>query len=134
MRRMSIMRITSFFTPALLISSASAQPVSPRVISLIPPDSLLIYSINLERYANSALQSFYPVDDESSGHCQHQLQRVIIAERSHGTGGTLAIFSGATVAPGCTRTDETSDADRTIVPNLTVLEAGTAITGDQDTV
>jgi hypothetical protein len=131
---MSIMRITAFVVPALLMSSAAAQPVSPRLISLIPPDSLLVLSINLERYANSALQSLYPVAGDNSDHCQRQLQRMIIAERAPSVGGRLTILMGASLAPGCTRAYETSDTDATITPSLTVLEAGTAITGDQDTV
>jgi hypothetical protein len=131
---MSIMRITAFVVPALLISSATAQPLSPRLASLIPPDSLLVYSINLERYANSALQSFYPVAGESSGHCLHQLHRMIIAERTPSAGGSLTIFIGPSLVPDCTRTHETSDTDPNITPSLIVLEGGTAISGDRATV
>lgn len=106
------MRITALLA-ALFISSLAAQPVGSRLARLIPPDSSFVYSINLERYADSALQALYPIEGEGSGLCLHQPQRITVAERA--SGERLAILSG------CLPSDQTK---------LTVLEAGTAIFGD----
>jgi hypothetical protein len=129
------MRIVAFAATGLLVPFASAQSVGPRLASVIPPDTALIYSIDLERYADSALQSFYPMAGESAGQCPGKLRQIIIAERTPSAGGgKLMILRGASLAPGCASVDATSDTAPVPAPKLTVLETGTAITGDQDTV
>jgi hypothetical protein len=131
----SIMRIVEFAATGLLVPFASAQSVSPKLASIIPPDTALIYSIDRERYADSALQSFYPMAEESAGQCPGKLRQIIFAERAPTAGGgKLMILRGANVAPGCASADETNDTVSVQAPKLIVLETGTAITGDQDTV
>jgi hypothetical protein len=104
------MRIVEFAATGLLVPFASAQSVSPKLASIIPPDTALIYSIDLERYADSALQSFYPMAEESAGQCTGKLRQIIIAERTPTTGGgKLIILRGVNVAPGCASADETND-------------------------
>jgi hypothetical protein len=125
---MSIMRIVEFAATGLLMHFASAQSVSPKLASVVPPDATLIYSVDLERYAESALQSFYPMAEESIGQCRGKSRQIIVAERTPTAGGgELMILRG--VAPGCAGADETSGAQ-----GLTMLETGTAIRGDQDAV
>src|SRR5580704_12335707 len=134
---MSIMRIVAFAATGLLVPFASAQSVGPRLPSVIPPDTALIYSIDLERYADSALQSFYPMAGGSAGQCPGKLRQIIIAERMPTAGGgKLTILRGANLAPACASTDETSDTVPVLGSNftVTVLETGTAIMGDQDVV
>jgi hypothetical protein len=132
---MSIMRIVAFTATGLLVPFALAQSVSPKLASIIPSDAALIYSIDLERYADYALQSLYPMAEESAGRCPRKLHQIIIAERTRAAGGgRLMILRGVDVAPGCASADETSDLVSAPAQKLTVLETGTAITGDQDTV
>jgi len=129
------MRIVAFVAAGLLVSFASAQSVSPRLASVIPPDTVLIYSINLERYADSALQLFYPMAGASVGYCPGKLRQIITVERMpNAGGGKLTILRGGSLASACMSTDESSETALIPPPKLTVLETGTAITGDQDTV
>ena len=129
------MRIVAFAVTGLLVPFASAQSVGPRLARVIPPDTALIYSIDIERYADSALQSFYPMAGGSAGQCPGPLRQIIIAERAPTAGGgRLMILRGASIAPGCANVDETSGTAPVPAPKLTILETGTAITGDQDTV
>jgi hypothetical protein len=129
------MRIVSFAATGLLLPFASAQLVGPRLAGVIPTDTALIYGIDIERYADSALQSFYPMAGGSAGQCPGPLRQVIVAQRAPTAGGgRLMILRGASIAPGCASAGETTDTTRVAAPRLTVLEPGTAITGDQDTV
>lgn len=125
------MRIVAIAAAGLLVPFACAQSVSGRLASVIPPDTALIYGIDLEQYADSALQLFYPMAGESAGQCPGKVRQIIIAERTPTAGGgRLMILRGASLSPGCASAGETNDT----APKLTMLETGTAISGDQDTV
>lgn len=128
------MRIAALAATGLLIPCASAQSVGPRLAGVIPPDTSVIYSVNLERYADSAFQSFYPMAGISAGHCPGPLRQIIIVERPRTAGGGLMILRGANIAPGCVSVGEITDGAPIPAAKLTVLETGTAITGDPDAV
>jgi len=129
------MRIVLFAAAALLMSFTFGQSLSPRLASIVPPDATFVPSINLERYADSALRSFYPTTQESSGLCFGKVRQIITAERAPAAGGgRLVILRRANVASVCASPEPTSDIAPASASNLTVLEAGTAITGDPDTV
>ena len=72
------MRIVSFAAAALLMSFTFGQSLSPRLASIFPPDATFVRSINLERYADSALHSFYPTTQESSGLCLGQVAKSLL--------------------------------------------------------
>jgi hypothetical protein len=123
------MRILALASMGCLASLAAAQPVSSNVTSILPADVDQIYSINFERYADSAFQLLYPMPQENFGQCAGKVRQVIVAQRSLGAGGgQLAILIGTPAPPDC----EGHQTGDTIGPAPTVMDADTAVIGDPD--
>jgi hypothetical protein len=85
-------------TAALMASISAAGELDDRLLRLIGSDAKLVYGVDLDRYMNSTLKEFFPINVEhfSQLHDSGPVLEVVIAERSNPSGSeSLTIFRGA---------------------------------------
>src|SRR5207247_10656442 len=88
---------------AILTTVLMASELDPKLMRLIGPDTKRLYGIDVERYRNSMLATFYPVwlgGLSRFGMDEGQIQQVVVADRDGLDRETqLIMFHGALSAP-----------------------------------
>jgi hypothetical protein len=85
------MPLRLIFLPAVLATYLAAQPLSPKMLNLIPADAKLVYGIDTVRHLRSELKFFFPLGVFGMGAAIGEVRHLVSAE---GLAGRLTILDG----------------------------------------
>lgn|SRR5262245_34658633 len=124
------MKSAAKLSTAMLTTVLMASELDPKLMRLIGPDTKAIHGVNIERYRNSMLASFYPVWfgelSRGFGMDDRQIHQLVVAMRDgldHEM--QLIVFRGAPPVPIVSTSEQAS---------LAMLDSTTGIVGDADSV
>jgi len=124
---------------AVLASTISAEPLTPKIANIIPPDARLVIGIDFVRYHQSALEGIYPalldsrISDALGEEGAGQVSQIVVIESapgSHRESMIIAIGPAVGHLAGLRANLAGSDFGGTFAP----LDASTAVLGDTESV